>query len=159
MLDGAALVRILHNAGVTDVTWLPDTELGKWDAALSGSDIRLIRVCREGEAVAVAAGLHIAGRRPLVMIQCTGLFEAGDALRNALHDLGLPLAFLVGVRSWLAYQKGQSSDSCARLTEPIVKAWSVPYCWLSADDMAGSLAEALARWESSRDALIMLMPE
>jgi sulfopyruvate decarboxylase TPP-binding subunit len=159
MLDGQELVRILREAGVTDVAWLPDTELGRWDAALSASGIRLVRVCREGEALAVAAGLHIGGRVPLVMIQCTGLFEAGDALRNVLHDLGLPLCVLVGVRSWLAYQKGQSSDSCAKFTEPIIRAWGVPYAWMSADDPAGSLAGALKTWRAGTGPLVILMPE
>ncbi len=159
MLDGAELVRILQDAGVTDVAWLPDTELGRWDAALSSSGIRLVRVCREGEALAVAAGLHIGGRVPLVMIQCTGLFEAGDALRNVLHDLGLPLCVLVGVRSYLAHQKSQSSDSCATLTEPVVKAWGVPYVWMAADAPGPSLAEALAKWRADGGPLIILMPE
>src|SRR5262249_15567752 len=133
MLEGEELVRVLRQANITDVAWLPDTELGRWDPALSASEVRLVRVCREGEAIAVAAGLLIGGRRPLVMIQCTGLFEAGAALRNVLHDMKLPLAVLVGVRSWLAYQKGQSSDSCPQFTEPVVKAWGVPYVWLSPD--------------------------
>jgi sulfopyruvate decarboxylase TPP-binding subunit len=159
MLDGDELVRVLRQAGVTDVAWLPDTELGRWDAALSASGVRLVRVCREGEAITVAAGLLIGGRVPLVMIQCTGLFEAGDALRNVLHDLKLPIAVLVGVRSWLAYQKGQSSDSCAQFTEPVVKAWGVPYVWLSPDAPGQSLSEALARWRASGQPLLMLLPE
>lgn len=159
MLEGSELVRVLEQAGVTDVAWLPDTELGRWDAALSASRVRLVRVCREGEALAVAAGLLIAGRVPLVMVQCTGLFEAGDALRNVVHDLKLPVAVLVGVRSWLAYQKGQSSDSCAVFTEPIVKAWGVPHIWLSAVSPGPSLAEALANWRAGGQPLILLMPE
>ena len=46
--------------------------------------LTLVRVCREGEAWAIAAGLWIGGARPLVVIQNTGLFESGDSLRNAL---------------------------------------------------------------------------
>ena len=57
MLDGSAVVAALKGAGVTHVVWIPDSELGRWDGALSADpDLRLIRVCREGEAVAVAAG-------------------------------------------------------------------------------------------------------
>lgn len=154
MLDGPNLVAALEQAGITDVAWLPDTELGRWDAALSASEtIRLIRVCREGEALAIAAGLHLGGRRPLVMMQCTGLFEAGDALRNVVHDLQLPLPVLVGVRSWHAYQKGESQDSCARFAEPIVRAWGIPHAWL------GDLAAQLRTAHESKSPLILLMPE
>ena len=48
----------------------------------------------------MAAGLSLGGARPVVVCQCTGLFEAGDALRNVVHDLKLPLKLVVGVRSY-----------------------------------------------------------
>src|SRR5258708_26243475 len=100
MLDGQEVVAALKGCGVTHVIWIPDSELGTWEQALAGPDgLPLIRVCREGEAFAVAAGLLMGGRQPVVVIQCTGLFEAGDALRNILHDLQLPLFLIVGVRS------------------------------------------------------------
>jgi sulfopyruvate decarboxylase subunit alpha len=97
MLDGPGVVQALKACGVTHVVWLPDTELGRWDQALaSAPGIQLVRVCREGEAFSIAAGLHLGGKRPIVIIQCTGLFEAGDSLRNVLFDLDLPLFVVVG---------------------------------------------------------------
>src|SRR6185437_16206696 len=79
MLDGPSVVAALQDCGVTHVVWIPDSDLGQWDSALStASGLQLLRVCREGEAIALAAGLHLGGRRPIVVIQCTGLFEAGD---------------------------------------------------------------------------------
>ncbi len=149
MLDGPSVARALADAGVTHVVWLPDSELGTWEAALTApGGPRLIRVCREGEALAVAAGLLLGGARPVVVIQCTGLFEAGDALRNVVHDLKLPVFLVVGVRSYYAHQKGQTQDSCPAFTEPIVRAWQIPYTLLdarhSADDLARAYREARA---------------
>src|SRR5260370_36511238 len=117
MFDGPSVVAALKSCGVTEVIWVPDSELGRWDAALSdGPDVRLIRVCREGEAVGVAAGLLLGGRRPLVGMQCTGLFEAGDSLRNFVHDLGLPLFFLVGGRSLRAHPQGRGARAAPVFT-------------------------------------------
>src|SRR4051794_29949538 len=49
VVDGAAIVDCLRRLGIDHVIWLPDSEIGRWDAALSAAaDIRLIRVCREG---------------------------------------------------------------------------------------------------------------
>src|SRR5262245_18616800 len=111
MFDGPDVVAALAGCGVTHVVWLPDSEIGRWESALRAAKaLELIRVCREGEAIAVAAGLLLGGKRPVVMIQCTGLFEAGDSLRNAVHDLKLPIVLVVGVRNWLPHQKGQTSD-------------------------------------------------
>jgi sulfopyruvate decarboxylase TPP-binding subunit len=108
--------------------WLPDSALGPWEAALEKSSrFQLIRVCREGEAWAVASGLHIGGKRPLVVIQNTGLFESGDALRNALFDLKLPLYAIIGYRSYLL---ANSTDSAKKFTEPILNAWGLEHVLL-----------------------------
>jgi sulfopyruvate decarboxylase TPP-binding subunit len=153
MLDGPSVVAALKACGVTHVVWVPDSELGTWEPALTGPDgLPLVRVCREGEAFAVAAGLWLGGKQPVIVIQCTGLFEAGDALRNVVHDLGVPVFLIVGVRSWLAYQQGQSQDTCPVYTEPIVQAWRVPYVLLdqchSADDLARAYRDFQARGQA-----------
>jgi sulfopyruvate decarboxylase TPP-binding subunit len=127
MVTGDAIVEALTHAGVSHVVWIPDSHLGQWDAALATSAIPLVRPTREGEAVAIAAGLMLGGATPLVMIQCTGLFEAGDAIRNVVHDLGLPLKLLVGVRSWR--QRATTADNCPAFAEPFVTAWKLPFAW------------------------------
>src|SRR5438270_13668888 len=126
MLDGPAVAAALKDSGVTHVVWIPDSELGTWEQALEES-FSLVRVSREGEAFAVAAGLWLGGKKPIVLIQCTGLFEAGDALRNVVHDMKVPLFFLVGVRSYYAHQEGKTTDTCPVFTEPILQAWQIPY--------------------------------
>ncbi len=124
-LAGPAVAAALETAGFTHVVWVPDSHIGTWEEAILGSRLGLVRVCREGEAVAVAAGLMLGGAVPVVAIQCTGFFEAGDAVRNVAHDLGLPLKMIVGVRSGRAYAAGRSADSAARLAEPVVRAFGL----------------------------------
>jgi sulfopyruvate decarboxylase TPP-binding subunit len=128
MFTGEQVAATLAELGITHVVWLPDSALGPWEKALESSPaFKLIRVCREGEAWAVASGLHIGGQRPLVVIQNTGLFESGDALRNALYDLKLPLYAIIGYRSYLV---PNSPDSAKRFTEPVLKAWGLDYVLL-----------------------------
>jgi sulfopyruvate decarboxylase subunit alpha len=160
MLDGEQVATALREAGVTHVVWIPDSELGTWEQALSTTPgLSLIRVCREGEAFAVAAGLWLGGKKPIVVVQCTGLFEAGDALRNVLHDLKVPLFFIVGVRSWLAHQEGRGIDTCPIFTEPILKAWNVPYSFLPANATAADIVAAYKTAESAKRARALLVPE
>jgi sulfopyruvate decarboxylase TPP-binding subunit len=126
MFDGAETVKLLEVLGVTHVVWLPDSELGTWHAALAASGkLKLIRVCREGEAFGIAAGLHLGGARPIVVVQCTGFYEAGDALRNVVHDLGLPIFTIVGYRGYYGGIAGRK-DTAATFLEPIVAAWNLP---------------------------------
>lgn len=59
-------------------------------------DFTVITACREGEAIAIAAGLELAGERSIVSMENFGLFECLDTLR-ALHvDMGIRLTLLIG---------------------------------------------------------------
>lgn len=125
MFSGSEIVRMCTDWNVTDVVWLPDSVLGRWETELQAADqLELRRVCREGECWPLAAGLHLGGRRPLVMMQTTGLFESGDAMRNVLFDLRLPICALIGARSWLV---PDSADSAKRFAAPILQAWQLDY--------------------------------
>jgi sulfopyruvate decarboxylase TPP-binding subunit len=160
MFDGPSVLAALKECGATHVVWLPDSELGTWEPALTGPNgLPLIRVCREGEAFAIAAGLWIGGKKPVVVIQCTGLFEAGDALRNVIHDLKVPLWLIVGVRSWRLHQEGKTADSCPVYTEPILRAWNVPYVLLDHRHGPANLAAAFRQAQAEGRAGAVLIAE
>lgn len=132
MFSGSEIVTTLTRMGVTHVVWLPDSTVGQWETALEqAGELQLVRVCREGEAWPLAAGLHLGGKSPIVVIQTTGLFESGDALRNVLFDLELPIFAIIGARSWLV--EG-SRDSARRFTEPILRAWGIDYQLIECDE-------------------------
>jgi len=148
-MDGPSVAAALKACGITHVVWIPDSELGTWEPALLAEpSLTLLRATREGEAIVLAAGLLLGGKQPIVLIQCTGFFEAGDALRNIVHDLNLPLFLVVGVRSWYAHQQGKSMDSCPIFTQPIVEAWRLPSVLFdrsrTADDLAAEYRKARA---------------
>jgi sulfopyruvate decarboxylase TPP-binding subunit len=125
MFSGEQIAAELKDLGITHVVWLPDSTLGQWESALSSTiGLKLVRVCREGEAWAIAAGLYLGGARPLVLIQCTGLFDSGDSLRCALFDYGLPLFAVIGYRSAL---NPAANDSARTFTEPNLRSWGIDY--------------------------------
>lgn len=160
MLDGPSVAAALDECGVSHVIWVPDSVLGLWETALSARrSPALLRVCREGEAFALAAGLILGGMKPIVVIQCTGLFEAGDALRNAVHDLNLPIFMVVGVRSYYAHREGKSNDSCPVFTEPILQAWRIPYVVFEERHTAADLAAAYRLAQAERRPGAVLLAE
>lgn len=127
MFSGEQIASLLEELGITHVVTVPDSTIGLWEPAMERSNqVRLVRVCREGEAWQVAAGLYLGGATPLVMIQCTGLFESGDALRNALHDWKLPIFAIIGYRSYRDQAK-LPGDTCLVFTEPVLDAWRIDY--------------------------------
>lgn len=160
MIEPVAVVAALEAAGFTHLVWIPDSSLGTWEAVLAGTRLAPIRVTREGEAIGLAAGLILGGARPLVAMQCTGFFEAGDALRNVAHDMQLPLKLIVGVRSWQASKAGKSGDNCPHFAEKLVQAWEVPFALLNpAEATTAQLAAAVQGLAANPGAAAILWAE
>lgn len=141
VFSGDQIASLFTDLGVTHVITVPDSTIGRWEPAIEQSaSIRLVRVCREGEAWQVAAGLHLGGATPLVMIQCTGLFESGDALRNALHDWKIPVFAIIGYRSYLDQAK-LPGDTCLVFTEPMLATWKIDYRLITSPSQLGEIRE------------------
>lgn len=125
MFSGQQVAAFLLDLDFTHVVTIPDSTIGAWGEAIEATPgLRVVRVCREGEAWGVAGGLHLGGAVPIVLIQCTGLFESDDALRNVLHDWKLPIPSLIGYRSYLD-QSTLPGDTCLVFTEPVLQAWKL----------------------------------
>ena len=152
MFSGEEIASLLERLGVTHVVTVPDSTIGPWQSAIERrGTTRVVRVCREGEAWQVAAGLHLGGARPLVLIQCTGLFESGDAIRNALHDWKLPIFSMIGYRSYLN-QDTLPGDTCLVFTEPTLDAWKIDYRLITRRDQMPEIDEHYRGGERRRRA-------
>ena len=141
---------LLRELGVTHVVTVPDNTSAPILAALEGaqdrelgSPIHVVYATREGEAVALASGLWLGGALPVVVIQNTGLLEAGDGLRGTASRMGAPLLLLVTLRGYadaraLGVDPGRGIrgreclvrpelDSVALMTEGTLEAWGIPF--------------------------------
>ena len=112
--------------GVTHVVWLPDSETN-WLYLLMKAEpsLQLITVSREGLAFAIAAGLYLGGKMPIIVIQNTGLMESGNSLRGWGIDLNVPVVLLVGYRGWTRH--GVNKDTAAIYTERFLNAFGINY--------------------------------
>ena len=119
--------------GITHIVWLPDSEARfMYDVMVSQQDITLVPVCREGEAIAIAAGILLGGKKPVVLHQNTGLFESGDSVRGLGLGLQLPLLILIGYRGWR--RDTPITDSAAIFTEPILDTWGIKHYLVETDE-------------------------
>jgi hypothetical protein len=89
-------------------------------------------------------------------MQSTGLFESGDALRNIVFDLKLPVYALVGVRNGL---DDSSRDSAKVFAEPIVRAWQLEHVWVRSADDLPRFATHFRECQSLRRAGMALLAE
>lgn len=142
-VSAARTISVLVELGFTHVVAIPDSESRTLcEAAESDGSLAYLTPCREGEGVAIAAGLWVGGMKPLLVIQNTGLMEAGDALRGCGIGPAIPLRLLVGWRGYAGAAEGRIPiDSAYPYTEPILDAWQIPYGRLMSDTDLGSLRE------------------
>ena len=145
-LSAERVVQAIKELGFTHVVWLPDSEANFMYQTLSKDpDVKLIQVCREAETMAIAVGLMLGGKKPVCLIQSTGLMESGDSLRGLVLDLKLPMLLMVGYRGWRGGEP--MSDSAAIYLEPILDAWGVKHYLIESDADVGRIAEA---WREAR---------
>jgi sulfopyruvate decarboxylase TPP-binding subunit len=146
----------LTKNGVTHVVWLPDSETNfMYERMSADPSLHLVPVCREGESMAIAAGLWVGGKKPVVLIQNTGMFESGDSIRGLALDINFPLVMMVGYRGWTRH--GLTPDSAARFTEPILNAWGINHYLVETDEDVDRISIAFEEADRTQRPVACLM--
>ena len=132
-ITGKRTIDELKKCGITHIVWLPDSGCRfMYDAMMSQQEIVLVPVCREGEAIPIAAGLTLGGKKPVVFVQNTGFFESGDSIRGFGLDIQIPLLLIVGYRGWR--YEDPITDSAAIFIEPMLNTWGIKYHLVETDE-------------------------
>lgn len=145
----ARIVRALVDLDITHAVGVPDNATRLvYEMLENEPGIQIVPVCREGEAWAIASGLWVGGRCPVVIIQNTGFLESGDGLRGTAIEMGVPLLSIIDYRGYQTLGT-EDPDSAAGFFEPTLRAWGVPYQFLE----EGREAEVLRAARASANAL------
>ena len=156
VLTPPPIIEQFKQNGVTHVIWLPDSETNfMYELMTREEGLKIVPVCREGESMAIAAGVWVGGQKPVVLIQNTGMFEAGDSIRGLGIDLEFPLVMMIGYRGWTRH--GISKDSAARFTEPILHAYGINYYLIESNDDVGWISDAFEEAERTRKPVACLL--
>jgi sulfopyruvate decarboxylase subunit alpha len=174
MADVRLVLHELRRQAVSHVIGLPDNSSAALFSVLDAEgEPRLIKVTREGEAFAVAAGLWLGGKTPVVLIQNTGLLESGDSFRGTVLRMRVPLVCLITYRGY-ANMTGQrlspqpeylnaemlsrpGLDSVALMTEPTLRAWNLPFVFLHEDEDIPTIGESFRRAEELSQPVAILI--
>ncbi|MET9736270.1 phosphonopyruvate decarboxylase [Streptomyces sp. NPDC006458] len=95
-LDAVAVTDTLVTAGFGPFAGVPCSYLGPLISVLQDKyPESYLAAANEGEAVAVSAGAQLTGRRPVVILQNSGLGNAVNPLTSLCHTLRLPVLLLI----------------------------------------------------------------
>lgn len=144
MASAENIVNELKKQGITHAVGVPDNGSARiYERLRAESGIEVITVTREGEAFAIAAGLYVGGKKPVIIIQNTGFLESGDAIRGTVVNMQVPVVVFIGYRGYHNRDTdGQWIDSVATFLEPTLKAWNLPYEMLETDADIPCIAKA-----------------
>ena len=125
------------------------------------SDPRLdyVGAASEGEAVAIAAGAWLAGRKTVVMCQNSGLGNTVNPLTSLNYPFRIPTLLIVTWRGQPGLADEPQHELMGEITPDLLALMRIPY-WrfpLTADEVAEALAQAEAEMDRSRLPYAFLM--
>ena len=131
----------IKKCGVTHIIWLAESETKfMYEVMMDQTEITLVPVCREGEAIAIAMGLLLGGKKPVVLHQSTGFFESGDSVRGLAIDLNLPVLMLLGYRGYK--KNAPMTDTAAIYLKPVLDAWGIRHYMIETDEEVDRISVA-----------------
>ena len=156
LLSPELVMAEMKKNGVTHVVWLPDSETNFLYLLMEADpELDLIPVSREGQAFSTAAGLTVGGKRPVILIQNTGMMESGDSLRGWGLSLNIPVVMMVGYRGWTRH--GVNTDTAATYTERFLNAFGINYYLVENGDDASRISVAFEEATRTRRPVAVLV--
>lgn len=126
---------------------------------ISSPDVTYVGATSEGEAVGIAAGAWLAGRRPIVMCQNSGLGNAVNPLTSLNFPFKIPMLLIVTWRGQPGIKDEPQHELMGRVTGDLLDAIEIPHALFPASvdeiDAALDRAEASMNERSLPYALIM----
>src|SRR5512145_2032477 len=140
------LVQGLKDAGINFVTYLPETRLSQIVPLLrDDSEIELIAVSSEQEAVTIAAGATLGGKQAAVYMENTGIYVSSYSLLTVGKQLGVPVLLIVGYLGGIPdHRNSFLYATIGKHTIPVLQGMGIDYMLLEDDvNLKGKIQDAV----------------
>ena len=121
------------------------------NGVLSTPGLAYVGAASEGEAVAIAAGAWLAGRRTVVMCQNSGLGNAVNPLTSLNHPFRIPTLFVTTWRGEPGIPDEPQHELMGEITQDLIALMRLEQTPFPADPatLAQALAQAVTRMEAT----------
>jgi len=153
------LLAALREAGFDFFCGVPCSLLKGLVSLLDGdSSVPYVSATREDSALGMAAGAFFGGKRPMVLMQNSGLGVSVNALAS-LHTLyEIPVLLVI---SWRGQSKSDAPEHwmMGEITAPVLDLMKIPHRLLTpAEPMSGQVAWARAELSATRKPVALIVP-
>jgi sulfopyruvate decarboxylase subunit alpha len=159
MKNSKAIVAALKAAGIDFVTTLPDsfnTQVHK--LIREDPDFTWVAATREDEAMAIAGGAFLGGKKPCVIMEASGYGNCAGFLARISIVHHIPLLIISSHVPALGEMYYHHSET-RYLAEPVLKGCGIPYCALmNIDDVDTIIREAQLTVEGQKIPVAIMIP-
>ncbi len=140
MLDTKKFVEGLVQKGYSHLCVVPCSFAKNLiNESINNSNIEYVPSASEAVACSVAAGLKLGGKKPIVIVQSSGLTNMGSCITSLLkpYDVTFPI-----ISSWRTYKEGDSEIQHQHLATELptlIEAYGYEHTILNQDDVEQSL--------------------
>jgi phosphonopyruvate decarboxylase len=137
MLSGPHIIDALHENGFGPYTGTPCSLLQPLISyTISRESSAFLMAANEGEAVAIACGAWLAGKKPVVMFQNSGLGNAVNPLASLCQPFRIPVLIFCSWRGEPGRPDEPQHDLMGRLTPQLLAELEIGHAVLPASDDA-----------------------
>jgi phosphonopyruvate decarboxylase len=158
VLESDEFTALLRREGIDFATGVPCSLIeGVLRNLETRRDILYAPAVREDVAVGLAAGAWLAGRRPAVLMQNSGLGTSLNALASLSLMYGLPLLLIV---TWRGHGGKDAPEHIltGAITEPLLELLGIPHRVLLAASAANDVAWAAAEMDRRSAPVALVAP-
>jgi phosphonopyruvate decarboxylase len=119
MIDTDKFVKKLKKEGYTHLCVVPCSFAKNLiNSCINNESIEYIACASEAVACSIAAGLKVAGKKPIVIMQSSGLTNAGSCVTSLLKPYNITFPIIT---SWRTYKEGDSEIQHKHLATELPK--------------------------------------
>jgi sulfopyruvate decarboxylase subunit alpha len=141
-MSTAEFCKLLKNKGFNFFSSVPCSYLGPIIKSLSEcDDYQYIPATREDEALGIAAGAYMGGKKPVVLMQNSGLGNSIDTLTSLILLYKFPILLII---SWRGYEENDYPEHflMGKYMMAFLKTMKIPAIILSKGELSEQVASA-----------------
>lgn len=123
------------------------------NSVIDDPDMSYVSAANEGDAVAVATGAALAGRRAVALMQNSGLGNAVSPLSSLNWVFRVPILLIITLRGEPGLPDEPQHELMGQITTRLLDEMQIPWDWFprGADEVEGALV--VANWQMERSGL------
>ncbi len=151
------VINALKRAGITHILYLPCERI-RFLLKKMSDEFNPVPLSREEEGVGISAGLYMAGKRPLMVVQSSGFGNMINALLSLTRIYRFPLPILISWRGVYG-EKISAQVPMGKKIRSLLEVLDIPYMIFDGKNLPDVENTILSAYEKHNITAVLLRPD